>query len=354
MRGVGMARYRTYRGRHKNRWTPVIVAVLLVCLAAFAFFFITNYITFSEDGVVIQLPFLSKAVQSPPAETPEQTLTIIIPTPTPTSAPTPTPTPVPVTPSPTPSTPGAGIVIPLSSIGKEQELRKIHDICENEGIESVIFEYKDTQGSYPDPQKLKEALEMFPADRWERVALVSVFLDNTIPMGPNSSWAVKHTSGVNMLDKNRNRWLNPFKQEVRAYAVELIASAFAEGFDRVLLQNVCFPYNLKSDAVKYGNVDMTKTEAINLLLSEIAAEYPAGSCVDAAILPETLSGAYDDAGQELDRFEDTFDRLYMLMPEDTATVPGGIIPIIGFDDPGLADKREAVRSWVVYDPSGKY
>ncbi|MDE6747876.1 MAG: putative glycoside hydrolase [Lachnospiraceae bacterium] len=75
---------------------------------------------------------------------------------------------------------------------------------------------------------------------------------------------LKTDTGAVFRDKNGEAWVNPYKQEVWDYLVEIGAQAAKDGFDEIQFDYIRFSTDANADSIDYGEEAelMTKEEAI--------------------------------------------------------------------------------------------
>ena len=340
-----MPKYKTYYGRKKLRWLRnAIILVLAGGFLALCVFILPDYVTYSEDGMSIDLPFFGRTARNPspppPAPSPSVLVEVSI-------SPSPTPEP---SPSPTPQKAEQvrALFIPMTMLAETEALETLHDQAQSAGVNMLALEYKDIQGSVVDEAVLAEAMTLLNRPGLTLTAVISACVDNTVPFGRNTNWAVKHRSGVNFKDHLDRRWLNLYLSEARAFIAEQVQNAYKDGFERVLLTYVGFPHSGGASQADYQGLDdiIGSVAAVNMLLSELreaAGERP----LDAWLFPETVSeGLFEAAGQDLAVFTETFDLMFTLYPDDGLSRP--FIPVI---PPG---GTEAEQGFMLYSEQGKY
>ena len=362
-----MAKYKTYHGRSRFKWVRLAVpAFLLAGLVSICVFAVPNYISYDADGnMSLELPLVGKVfTPRDPTAPPSPTGPILI-----VSSPQPeasgsSPSGGPEGPSPSParlpSAAGKLLFIPASRLSSLPAMTDLRDKALSEGCTGVIVEYKkegadgETGLTIP-PETAASVMEVFRDSGLELTALISACVDNEKPRtGEYTALAVKHTSGSNFLDRNRNRWFDMYKPEVHTLILELCREADGAGFDRILLTNLGFPYLASVDKINYGDVEgKTHMEAVNEFLTKMRAEL-GDMPLDAVLFPEAArDGREETAGQDAGAFRQAFDRLYVFDGEDG--VPPGYIPILQKNDAGFQDKADAARDgYVLYSPKGVY
>ena len=279
---------RRIRYRGKRRLASVLsaigITVLVVSvLGGTAYLFLRKDISLTEDGLFIKLPFFDRSIgvfsRSPEAASPEpdeddeDIVLVVESTPTPPATPAPEPSPSPSA-APAPENPAPkAVFLRQADIGNAARMKEIADMAEEGVIDTVVIEVKTVDGDMAAKARLEEAAATLTG--FARVAgYISVLEDNTVTRSMET-FAIKHTSGVNWLDFNRSRWINPYVPEARAWLVQRV-SEYAEIFDALLLDRLWFPTDGRFDAIGWGEYeDEPRGEILNLLLDEIrAAAFP--------------------------------------------------------------------------------
>ena len=352
-----MPRYKTYYGRKNARWLKALfISLLAGGFTVFCVFVLPNYVTYSEDGLTIDLPFMAGMVRRPPAPPPTQDAVVVEVPPEP-SVPPPEPSP---SPSPTPRRNSArevrSLFLPLTLLGNTGELENIRRRALADGVNMLALEYKDVRGTVINSPLLAAALETLSDPALTLTAVISACADNTVPFGPHADWAVKHASGVNFKDNLDRRWLNLYLPEARGFIVEMALAAYEAGFDRVMLTHVGFPYSGGANQADYHGDELTigPVGAVNLLLSELrdaVGDLP----LDVWLYENTANeGVFEAAGQDLAAFTEAFDLMFVSLPDDVMSMEKPFIPIIA-NDGGAADKLDlAEQGFMLYNEQGQY
>ena len=354
-----MPKYKTYHGRKKPRWPKTLLILLLAGgFVALCVFVLPNYVTYSEDGLSIDLPFMAWMVRKPPLPSPSPQKPVTV------EVPPEKPSPSPEIPSPSPSPAPRrdtgqvrALFLPLTLLGNTAELEHIRSRALADGINMLALEYKDVMGTVLNDALLSAALDALSDPALTLTAVISACADNTVPFGPNADWAVKHISGVNFKDNFDRRWLNLYLPEVREFIVGLTATAYEAGFDRVLLTHVGFPHTGGTNQIDYNGDDLTvgPAAAVGALLSGLRAA--AGPLpLDVWIYEDTYNeGLFEIAGQNLETFTGAFDLMFVTMPDDVTSVEKPFIPVISVDGTDITYKLEfAGQGFMLFNGQGNY
>lgn len=350
-----MARYKAYRGRSHRGVSVLVVFIVVLAVAALVVFVLPEYLVYTDDGVRLEVPIFGWGASSSPADglspSPSVSMDIIINTPTQTPSVTPSPTPTPV-PKP------RSIGIPLAVLKKTEKLKAIKDFALAAGISDIVIEIKDAEGEAAEPALLEEAAELLRHPSLTLTARISAFRDNKITRTTEGkTYGVKHTSGVNWLDGSGNRWINPYIPEARQFVIDCVLKARDAGFERILLDDVSFPYRGSLSKINYGeNATISHISAMNTFLDELAARTD-GLTLSAVILEDTLSsGQHPEAGQELGKFRQVFDELYYYVPDDMSGLLDEGIPIFSASSEELRQRlgQAEATGYLVVSEDGEF
>jgi hypothetical protein len=269
-----MPRKGRYRGRRRIARLLGFVGIFLVIasvLSVTGFLFLRDYITRTDDGLLLSLPFLNsiggRASPSPEPYEPEDDPIDLIVEPPPSPTPTPSPTPgvvevsAPVTISPA--------FLPQRYINREDRIDELIALCESGDIDTIIIEVKSVSGIIATPGSLEAVAERV-GERAKLVAYFSVLEDNSVTR-MREGFGIKHTSGVNWLDANRSRWINPYVPEAREWLAAQLSAVDQEIFSAVLIDNLWFPPDGRLEVMVLdattSREDIIKTLRIELTMS---------------------------------------------------------------------------------------
>ncbi|MCL2004103.1 MAG: putative glycoside hydrolase [Oscillospiraceae bacterium] len=327
-----MPKYGSYYGKKKHRRIRAVVLILLLCgVAALCVFVLPDYISYTEDGLSVELPFLARFGRRPPSPTPPYVIVEDPPSPSPSPVPQPSPSP-----PPAPRIPEQvrALFLPLPMLGDIAELDSIRRRAADESITIIALEYKDVRGTIVNPSILTAALETLSDPKLTLTAVISACADSTVPFGANADWALKHTTGVNFRDPLDRRWLNLYLPEVRAFIIRQTLDAYEAGFDRVLLSHVGFPPVGGLNQIRYSEeeLEIGPVAAVERLLDDLraaAGERP----LDAWVFDATAKdGFFEAAGQDMAMFVWTFDLLFAALPDDDLYIDPPLIPVVSAAD----------------------
>lgn len=268
-----MPRTGRYRGRRRITRLLSGIAVTLVIasvLAVTAFLFLRDYITRTDEGLLLSLPFLNKEntpTSEPAEETPPppdlDTQIIIETTPEPTPAPTPEPEPIPVS----AQVQIKSAFLSQSDLKSTEKLDELSELCDMGEVDTIVFEMKATSGVIATVTSiLTNVIERFD-DRVKIVAYFSALEDNSITR-QRGTYGIKHTSGVNWLDANKSRWLNPYIPDVREWLAVQLSAIDPEIFSAVIIDKLWFPTVGRLEQMVLSN-DVPQDEILTMLKNEL-------------------------------------------------------------------------------------
>jgi hypothetical protein len=133
------------------------------------------------------------------------------------------------------------------------------------------------------------------------IARIVVFKDDPLAAA-KPQWAVKNKGGGVFRDREKLRWIDPFRREIWDYNIAIAKAAAAMGFDEVQFDYVRFPDNRGAGFSKPANQD-SRTEAITGFLEAAhQALIPYNIMVAADIFGYVCWNTNDtDIGQKIDR-----------------------------------------------------
>ncbi|MEW6657481.1 MAG: putative glycoside hydrolase [Thermodesulfobacteriota bacterium] len=147
---------------------------------------------------------------------------------------------------------------------------------------------------------MKELMGRFKEQKLYLIARIVVFKDDPLAAA-KPDWAVKTKDGGVYLDREKLRWVDPFRQEVWDYNIAIAKIAAEMGFDEVQFDYVRFPDTKGAGFSKPANED-TRTETITAFLeAAYKALEPYNVMVAADIFGYTCWNTNDtDIGQKID------------------------------------------------------
>lgn len=231
--------YSTYRGRRTARENLILIVIILavaLVLAIGAFFYLQQYIVYTEDGARLDLPFFSdleQGAQSEPTPPPEQPVQVVVEEPEP---------------PPVPEVAMQLALLPVSSV----EDGTVAALAEAAGADGVILDMKDDQGQlhwylsdppaqaggHPD-EALNLRLAALTGGELYTVARFSCFKDHALAQ--DTAYAILTNSGYRWTDPESVRWSSPTDPDVHAYLIARLVELAELGFDEILLDNCGYP-----------------------------------------------------------------------------------------------------------------
>jgi hypothetical protein len=139
------------------------------------------------------------------------------------------------------------------------------------------------------------------------IARIVVFKDNPLATA-KPEWAVKAKSGGFFLDRERLRWVDPFRKEVWDYNIAIAKKAAEVGFDEVQFDYVRFPDSRKCTFSQPANEDSRTATITTFLQAAYKALAPYNVMVGADIFGYVCWNTNDtDIGQKIHPAVDAVD-----------------------------------------------
>jgi len=107
---------------------------------------------------------------------------------------------------------------------------------------------------------MKAVIDSLKGKGFYLIARIVVFKDDPLAAA-KPQWAVKSKGGGVFRDREKLRWIDPFRQEAWDYNIAIAKACAAMGFDEIQFDYVRFPDNRKVGFAKPANQD-SRTEAI--------------------------------------------------------------------------------------------
>ena len=152
------------------------------------------------------------------------------------------------------------------------------------GCNTALFEFKDAAGNIAFPTALARgsAGDAAIETAWETVAelesmnvrtaaYISCFRDSAA-LAYDDDLAVRDFDDPDdpLYDSSDSMWLDPYLPETAAYLTGLIAEAIDGGFSYVVLDNVCFPFDLGLRTAYFSGADVADQGENSILLDFLA------------------------------------------------------------------------------------
>lgn len=151
---------------------------------------------------------------------------------------------------------------------EETDAQRVTDRLEAADAAVAVLEVKDEYGYGYVYAELIQALH---AQGFRAAAYISCFKDS-YHTWDNAALSVRGgADGAPWTDNAGAGWLNPFAPEARALLLEIIRGAADEGFDYILLDNVCFPADSGSATAFYPGEDEypgTRNQVLTAFVSD--------------------------------------------------------------------------------------
>ena len=127
-------------------------------------------------------------------------------------------------------------------------------------------------------------------------------------------------NGYIWYDNHNGHWLDPEKEQARAYVISLAVECAQLGFDELVLEEMHYPKTGRLQKIDYSGSQMAKPDALALFLTELReALEPYGTRVS-LVLDEALllAGSGADSGQSLTAFAPLMDAVYAVSADPAA------------------------------------
>lgn len=312
--------YGTYRGKSKLRIFLTVLVVLLalvLVLAIAGFFFLGQYIVFSDDGLHLDLPF----TQSEPAPTPTAEVSATLPLAVVTPPPTPAPAPILLRAIPQPLTAFSDGTAPaaLAAAGANAA---IFDMKADSGDLGYVSKEPFAAAAKTSSQieGINEQIKAYNAAADYTVARISCFKDHKTAQ-TDQSLPIRTYSGYRWTDPQDVIWTSPASEKARGYLAAVCKELAELGFDEILLENAGYPTEGNLHYIKPGEAyDLEKLPAVVGGFYEEVKEALAGTGVKLSIA--TTESALDTtdkkSGQTPENLGKSADRILVsppVMPE---------------------------------------
>ena len=145
----------------------------------------------------------------------------------------------------------------------------IKQALEKAGADTAVLEVKDAYGYV---YVYDELIRKLHGEGLSAAAYITCFQDSCHTWDtPSLSVRTLNENGDPWTDNAGAGWLNPFAPEARALLLEIIRGAADEGFDYILLDNVCFPADSGSATAFYPGEDEypgTRNQVLTAFVSD--------------------------------------------------------------------------------------
>ncbi|MDE7260493.1 MAG: putative glycoside hydrolase [Oscillospiraceae bacterium] len=299
--------YQSYRGRTSSGRRALTVLLVLILLTACGFLYLQRYITYRDDGgMSIELPFwhldLPAPAQTPPPEEedPEEpglpTVDLVIEPPE--------------EEEPEPEEPvdlfGEHKLVELAALPADGEA--LTQLLAERGASGFLYTVRDDSGKvyFSADVVQKQAAPANAADTETMRALCAVegvtsvarfncLHDSYYAFAHMAEAAVCQANGYVWYDNRNWYWLDADKEGARQYVVDLAVECAKLGYDELLLEELCYPTRGKLEKISYAKNTLSKTEALELLLTEMrTALEPYGTRLSLLVTQELLLSGKDE------------------------------------------------------------
>ena len=323
--------YHSYRGRRSSGRSALAIVLVLVLAAACSVLFLQRYIIYSDDGSIrLELPFAA-GEKEPPAggkepalSPPEMSLVVEDPAPTP-----------PVEPEEPAGSPyGVHRLVELTQLPNDAAALAAR--LQEAGANGFVYRLRDNTGRvfYDSAAAVSSAAvgtvgtaeqlsTLCQAEGVVSVARFNCFHDSYYAWLNMESAGVCQSNGYIWYDNLSYHWLDPAKEQARAYVIALALECAQMGFDELLLEDVYYPTQGKLSKIDYSGSTMGKDAAIELFLNELRNALAGYDMKVTLLAPEALIGPESEAftavsGLSAGAAQRLFDAVYMAGSDPSA------------------------------------
>jgi len=270
-----------------------------------------------------------------------------------------------------------GIYVTAYSAGTKAKMDSLIKLIDETELNAVVIDIKDYSGKilfdsqhpiavekklkYNQLGDVRTLIKRLHEHNIYVIARQTVFQDPLLAKA-KTNWAIQSKSGGLWRDDKGLAWVDPTREEVWQYNVEIAKEAIALGFDEINFDYVRFPSDGNMSNVVYTTKDKKKYQVMESFfkyLSDNLKDEPAWISVDVFGLVMEAKGTNDMAiGQRLVDAVDNVDYICPMMYP--SHYPSGYI---GLDNPAqypakvfenglkkgrpwFKDKRAEVRPWI--------
>lgn len=308
--------YHTYRGRRTLndwlKWIACVLAILVVLAVAFLLWG-QQYISYTDNGVRVDLPFFQNEGKQPGGEN----ISVIDQQPggdsssqeNPSQEQTQT------------KTSAAAVQVPLSALLDGTATQRV----QVQGGDSIIVDMKNDQGQlgWSSQQDLASALQADAQDElinqklqaWNQgeiytVARMSCFRDEAV--GGQMEYTLSTKSGYRWMDNEEMHWSDPYNQKVQDYLIGLMTELAQMGFDEIVLDHCAYPTQADGSLGNIRYRSQAPDQVVSAFLEKAAqALEPYGTKLSLAISQEQAGGQESDSGLTLQSMEQYAQRLWI-------------------------------------------
>ncbi len=304
-----------YKGARRNIGCLIPTLVALCVLAAGALYFINDNMTYTREGTVFSA---SKEDENTEEEVnanlvieSEQTAEVI---PEQSDAP-----------MPEKDEPRHAVFVPLETVLDTAEFEKELKAFSAEDVNTVVLEVKSPEGflafvedsplalaaevSAKSDEPLNLAAKKARESGYEVAFFVSCFKDNEAAR-KNQQFAARTENRIIWLDGNNTRWLNPYSEKARGYITDIISTVALFQPDEIILSDISFPAEGKTEIIYYGENPLGKSEQLDAFIEEVKKAVPP-DIVLSAVYENYTGASRDSSGQTIESFIGKFRRLFI-------------------------------------------
>jgi len=362
--------YQSYRGRRLTGEKLLIVLLVLILLVACLFLAAQRFIVYNDDGSIrLELPFWQvDLTMFAPKDTgedlnaPEEGEEDAPPVELIVSEPEPEPEPEPVEPEPPAF--GERRLLELGELPADGPA--LAAVLEPAGANGFLYRVRDETGRifFASPtgqtkavsadEAQTEQLRALCAAEGVSVARFNCFHDSYYAFVNMPEAAICQSNGYVWYDRQSYHWLDPSKEQARAYVTGLARECAELGFEELLLEECSYPVRGNLQKIDYSGNAIGKTEALALFLTELrAALEPYGTKISLLLTEELITAGSDEtSGQDLAALVPLVDAVYAKVSDPAAAAErikaaageGGdtaFIPLV--DAPAEGDWCQAVE-----------
>ena len=305
--------YHSYRGRQSsNRRQPLTFVLVLILIAACAFLFLQQFITYSDDGSFrLDLPIFDRLGigKDPSPSEPEQgkqDFNLVIESPD-EDKPEPDSPVIESDPIPAPYVPRR--LLGFAQIPENETA--LTDALDSMGADGFVFTAKADKGeirytsvvapgtSLAADTASSDLLSQFcMLEGIYTVAKINCFHDTKYAFANMESAGICQKNGYIWYDFGLDHWLDPEKEAARTYVIDLALECAQLGFDELLLEDMSYPPSGNLHKIDYSKNTMEKTDALVLFLNELRRELePYGVRISLLLNEAELTGTAENANK---------------------------------------------------------
>lgn len=311
---------RRYRGGRSGGIGVLIPVLIVLCIiAAGILYFLNDNMTFTLDGTLlspdkpktsdsdISANLIIESPEETPAVQPDETL----------------PEPEAEVTSPEDDAGVRALFIPIGEV-KSEELfaARLSEISADKKINTLVLEVKAEDGTLAfssdsplavaaavsgDDDALSRVMQS-AREKGYRIALyMSCFKDNEAARKSQEESA-RTKNKIIWLDNGNVRWLSAYSEPAQEYILSSVKKLSSLSPNEIILSNVSFPAEGKTELLSYDKSSGTKTEMLEGFIAD--AKTSAGTIPISAVYENYNDSCIAESGQTPDLFS-AFERLYL-------------------------------------------